>query len=172
MQMVSDATMERSTGTLRVRVGCLRRLGLALNKNPLDCDERDLYAEFCRLRERNSPPTKATGILQSCRFAAAITGSVHLNDLLTSKRCIGAAYGPQEGTTTKQRAALTLKQLIALENYIMSVDEPLERAICGQILFCVYSQSRWSDALHLRVAPRADVEAGGPGNNRGYGNGN
>ena len=45
----------------------------------------------------------------------------------------------------------------------MQCNNSLEEAICGQSLFCLYSQSRWSDCQRLSSEPKASVEAGGPG---------
>ena len=39
LQIVDDATMERSTSTLKVRIGRLRRLSASIGMSPLDCSE-------------------------------------------------------------------------------------------------------------------------------------
>ena len=49
-RMVADALMERSTSTLRVRIGALRRLEGEIGRNPLDVNEPQLYNLLCSYR--------------------------------------------------------------------------------------------------------------------------
>ena len=161
--VVSDALLERSTGTLRVRFSALRGLAKATGLNPLDCGESVLYNEFCKLREAGAAVSRAAGQLQACRLAAVVAETEYKRDILGSKRLVGAAYGPQDGVARQQKAGLTLKQLVALEKYIARADDLVEKAVAGQVLFCVYSQSRWSDAQRLLEGPSFDVDGDGPG---------
>ena len=163
ISMVGDALVERATGTLRVRVGALRRLQQAIGVNPLDCSEEVLYKELCRLRKLQVAPSRGVGYLQALRFGMVVSGSCLAGPVLTSKRLVGAAYGPWQGKALKQRSALTLRQLIALENYVTSVASMHEAAIGGHLLFCLYAQARWSDSQYLEDAPKMDVENDGPG---------
>ena len=73
--VVSDALLERSTGTLRVRFSALRGLADASGMNPLDCGENVLYNEFCKLRDNGAAISRAAGQLQACRLAAVVAGS-------------------------------------------------------------------------------------------------
>ena len=161
--MVSDALVERATGTLRVRVGSLRRLQQALGMNPLDCSESSIYKELCRLRKSSAPAGRGVGFLQALRFAVVVAGSSLAKPILTSKRVVGAAYGPMQGKERKQRAALTLRQLIALEKFVCSAPSAVDVAIGGHVLFCVYAQARWSDSQSLEDNPKLDIGGDGPG---------
>ena len=163
IRMVDDALVERSTGTLRVRIGSLRGLQRSLDMNPLACNEERLYKELCRLRDAGAPPSRATGYLQAMRFGVVVCGSSSAAGILDSKRVVGAAYGPQQGKFKVQRSALTLRQLVALEEYVSSVTSVHEAAIGGHLLFCVYAQARWGDTQHLVAAPKLDVLEDGPG---------
>ena len=162
-QVVAVSLLDRSTGTLRVRFGSLRRLSADLGVNPLDCGEAALYEHLCVLRDRGAPHSRGSGYLQACRLAAVVAGTENRHGLLTSRRLVGAAYGPHDGRVRKQRAGLTLKQLEGLESYIIRTEDMLEKAVCGQVLFCIYAQSRWGDAQRLRKEPIFDVKDGGPG---------
>ena len=163
VKMVDDALVERSTGTLRVRIGSLRVLGRTLGKNPLECTEENLYQELCRLRDVGSPHSRAVGHLQALRFGVVVCGSASASGILGSRRLVGAAYGPQQGRFKTQRSALTLRQLVALEEYVSSVASAHEAALGGHLLFCVYAQARWGDTQHLVAAPKLDVQGDGPG---------
>ena len=131
--------------------------------NPLDCGESTLYKHLCELRHSGAPHSRGSGYLQACRLASVVAGTEHKHGFVTSKRLLGAAYGPHDGKVRKQRAGMTLRQLEALERYIIRTEDMLEKAVCGQILFCVYAQARWGDAQRLRREPVFDVRDGGPG---------
>ena len=163
VKMVDDALIERSTGTLRVRIGSLRVLGRTLGMNPMECTEENLYQELCRLRDAGSPPSRAVGHLQALRFGVVVCGSSRASGILDSRRLVGAAYGPQQGRFKTQRSALTLRQLVALEEYVSSVASVQEAALGGHLLFCVYAQARWGDTQHLVATPKLDVQGDGPG---------
>ena len=161
--VVADTLLDRSTGTLKLRLGSLRRLGADLGMNPLDVEEDALYKHLCGLRSVGAAPSRGSGCLQACRLAAVLAGIEHQGALLSSRRLVGAAYGPLDGHIRKQRAGFTLRQLEALEQYIVRVDDMLKKAICGQVLFCTYAQARWGDAQRLKHEPVFDVKDGGPG---------
>ena len=158
-----DALVERSTGTLRVRISSLRVLGRALGMNPLECTEENLHKELRRLRDAGSPPSRAVGHLQALRFGVVVCGSSSASVILGSRRLVGAAYGPQQGRFKIQRSALTLRQLIAFEEYVSSVASVHEAALGGHLLFCVYAQARWGDTQHPVATPKPEVQGDGPG---------
>ena len=105
-----------------------------------------IYKELCRLRTSSAPAGWGVGFLQALRFAVVVTGSSLAKPILASKRVVGSAYGPMQGKERKHRAALTLRQLIALEKFVCSAPSVLDVAISGQVLFRVYAQARWSES--------------------------
>eukprot|EP00971_Amphidinium_carterae_P246503 4896026-Amphidinium_carterae.1 len=147
--MVRDVLLSRSTGTLRVRFRALSTLAKDINKNPLQCSEADLYAYLCKLREAKSAITKGGSILQACRLVSVLAGTNLKDEILASQRLQGAAYGPLDGTVGCPRSPFTLVQLKSLEHLVSTTEDFMNVVIGGQILFCVYSQSRWSDAMDL-----------------------
>eukprot|EP00971_Amphidinium_carterae_P061098 1208981-Amphidinium_carterae.1 len=108
--MTTHAFAERATGTLKLRVSSLK-LFVRWSGELLPLREQRCYEYMEHLRTSAAPPTRAKAFLEAACLLAAVAGSMELNNLTSSSRLRGAAYGMlNTKKMRKQRDPLTLKQ--------------------------------------------------------------
>ena len=151
----ADAFRTNATGTLTKRRGALMRFfSRAMRTNiesPFMASEQDIYAFLQTFRHGCGGPTSATHFIQALRFLHSIVVFRHmpLEDVI-SARVRGAARDMYlEKEPLQQKEQLTLPMVRALEEFCCKASD-FESVVCGQLLFCVHSAARWSDAQHIK----------------------
>eukprot|EP00435_Cladocopium_sp_Y103_P063051 s1132_g24.t1 len=148
-QILVDVFYNKAPQTLIKRVNSLNRLcsELSLRGQKFPCDEDELYVYLKREASAGAPASRMKACFEAVVFARHILGLEALQQVVTSKRCLGAASSSLQ-KNPNQAQPFTVRQLQILHEKLRSASEIWDRAMSGMLLFCIYGRSRWSDAQH------------------------
>ena len=154
-QSFADSFRSKATSTLQKRCGSLEKYFLwALNhgcESPWSASEQVIYDYVKTLREDQQGPTSARHFLEAIRFlhSVAIFRNM-LPEQVLSARVRGVAQDMfLKKRPKKQASELTVAMTADLEDFCCGA-VAYEACISGQLLFCLHSGARWSDAQRLR----------------------
>ena len=152
-QVLSDTYRAKSSATLQKRSCSLVRFARfmqAVGKNPLRPAEEDIYDFICNLRAMACGATSAQHLLEALRFLNSTAKFLCIDlESALSPRCIGAARDLYlTKRLLRQKRPLSAFQLQELEALMLTLPE-VEAVVLGQLLFCVHSCARWSDAQRI-----------------------
>eukprot|EP00435_Cladocopium_sp_Y103_P027288 s3494_g6.t1 len=109
--------------------------------------KRPFYAFLKSEAEQGAKPSRLKACFEAVVFARFVLGIEVLQQVVSSRRCLGAASHSSLGCP-RQADAFTVKQLTVLHSVLRDDEELWNKCMAGMILFCVYARSRWSDAQH------------------------
>lgn len=148
-QILVDVFFNKAPQTLLKRVNSLSRLTNALIATGLTfpCNEDQFYTFLKRESQSGAPSSRLKAIFEALVFARHVLGVASLEDVIASRRCLGAA-STSIFSSPRQATPFKVKQLLKFHEILAHHSDPWNRAMAGMILFCTYGRSRWSDAQH------------------------
>jgi hypothetical protein len=96
---------------------------------------------------KQAPPSRLKAYFEAVVFARHILGLEELQQVVVSRRCLGAASQKLQ-SCPRQADPFTVLQLKRLHEVLRDSDEVWDKAMAGMLLFCIYGRSRWADAQH------------------------
>ncbi len=111
------------------------------------CNESQCYMYFNVERANGAPPSRLKACFEAMVFARHVLGAVEFQQVIESRRCMGACGG-DISRILNQAEPLTVLQLRKLHDILANDREDWNRLFAGMCHFCVYGRSRWSDAQH------------------------
>lgn len=147
--MLVDVFFNRAPQTLMKRVNSLSRITnyLISYGRTFPCSESDVYQYFKKESSIGAPASRLKAVFEALVFARHVLGVKALEDVIDSRRCLGAA-STSVFANLRQASPFKVKQLQKLHSILSSEADPWNRVMAGMILFCTYARSRWSDAQH------------------------
>lgn len=148
-QVLVDVFFNKSPQTLLKRVNSLARLtnDLMSKEQTFPCSETDFYAFLKKESGNGALSSRLKAVFEALVFARRILGVAALEDVIASRRCLGAA-STNVLSNPRQASPFRVVQLQKLHQVLAEDLEPWNRAMAGMVLFCTYGRSRWSDAQH------------------------
>ena len=160
-QSIADAFRAKASTTLQKRSFSLqafvvRSYDLGYD-SPWRLTETQMYSVFCRLRDDGSKPSTAQHVMEALNFFNGICKFTFMTlDDVVAARTRGVARDlALRKRPISQRDPPTLKQVRALEAYMVQADRPgWQKCFVGVVLFCIHASVRWGDAQRagLRMA--------------------
>lgn len=114
------------------------------------CDEPVFYELLKREADRAAPVSRLKGYYEAITFARFVLNVEGLQDIIDSRRCLGAASSSNL-VTPHQADPFTVKQLLQIHKELETSHDVWVKNMCGALLFCIYARSRWSDAMHAET---------------------
>ena len=148
-QILVDIFFNKAPQTLAKRVNSLGRITnyMLMNGRSFPCNEDEFYNFLKSEAREHAPVSRLKAYYEAITFARHVLNVESLQDVLDSRRCLGAASS-KELTVPNQSLPFTVKQLLAIHHELEHSPEVWTRNMCGMLLFCVYARARWSDAQH------------------------
>ena len=147
LRMLRDILSRKSPATMRKRVNSFLRFVNFLQTNEIAFPgaESDFYRFLDGERLAGAPASRIQSVIQSLLFAQHVIGIQQLEQLTSSRRCLGISNF-HAGGPKRQADPFRLKDLFAFHAVLMDPGQDLwNRMMAGMILLAVYSRSRWSD---------------------------
>ena len=148
-QILVDVFFNKAPQTLMKRVNSMSKVcgQLATHGIGFPCAETEFYEFLKDEASRGAPASRLKAFYEAVVFSRHTLGVGALQELIDSRRCLGAASQTKLGCP-RQASPFTVAQLRKLHTVLREGPEPWDQAMAGMLLFCVYSRSRWSDAQH------------------------
>ena len=148
-----DVFAPKATGTLDRRAGSLALFVAWCDEHdvgsPLPVRETLAYDYIKYLGQQGAPATRADSFLQALRFSEAVLGLSGVEEVVGSARIVGAAFNCfVKKRPLRQRAPLTVAQVLALEDFVIDGHEGHDRVAAGAFLFVLFSRARFGDASY------------------------
>ncbi len=174
-EVLTDALVRRSTGTLRRRGGPVLaysrwtfRQEPGANK-PFPLREPIVYAYLRQRRAGGCAPTSPKSLLQGLRVASRILRVEGLDSLESSERLLGLVHGAILGKrpTSKSRAP-RVDEVIALETAQERAGTYADRKFANDVVALAYTRLRFGD--YMRMLGAGVVERSDDGHSAFYEN--
>eukprot|EP00435_Cladocopium_sp_Y103_P071235 s724_g37.t1 len=148
-QILVDVFFNKAPQTLLKRANSLHRVCAVLQVQGMQfpCSESQFYAFLKSESEQGAKASRLKACFEAVVFARFVLGIEILQQVVSSRRCLGAASHSGLGCP-RQADSFTVKQLTVLHSVLRDDEELWNKCMAGMILFCVYARSRWSDAQH------------------------
>ena len=115
-------------------------------KGQFPCTKREYY-DFLRAERRNGAPvSRLRGYNQAINFCLHVLGIQELQDVSTSKRCIGAGKSDSPAERC-QASPLRVSELLTLHGILQKGTSTWSSYFAGCVLLCIYSRARWGDLM-------------------------
>ena len=160
-QILVDVFYNKAPQTLIKRANSLNSLCGALRAvgSSFPCTEEEFYNFLKTEPNKQAPPSRLKAFFEAVVFARHVLGLEELQQVVVSRRCLGAASQKLK-TCPRQADPFTVLQLKKLHEILRDSDELWDKAMAGMLLFCIYGRSRWADAQHAaEMVP--DLDDGG-----------
>ena len=148
-QILVDVFFNKAPQTLMKRVNSLSRVctGVSMLGHSFPCNEEVFYQFMKAESSHGAPASRLKACFEAVVFARHVLGMESLQQLISSRRCLGAAsqQGPK---CPRQASPFTVQQLRKFHEVLRDGVELWDRAMAGMLLFCTYGRARWSDAQH------------------------
>ena len=135
-------TLIKRANSLNCLCGALRAVG-----SSFPCTEEEFYNFLKTEPNKRAPPSRLKAYFEAVVFARHILGLEELQQVVVSRRCLGAASQRLQ-SCPRQADPFTVLQLVRLHEVLRCSDEVWDKAMAGMLLFCIYGRSRWADAQH------------------------
>ena len=158
-EVLEDVFARKKNSTLQVRLSAMMmyvRWARSKGFEAFPLKEEQCYNYVDGLRRDGAPATRAT----SCRSALAFCkGTIQLEgvyDVLESARITGSSHRSyMTKRVLKQRDALTVDQVMALERVLAGREFPMQdRLFAGHCLLCIYGRLRMGDSQGIENEPQ------------------
>lgn len=148
-QILVDVFYNKAPQTLLKRANSLNSLCGALRTvgSGFPCSEEAFYNFLKTEPNKQAPPSRLKAYFEAVVFARHVLGLDELQQVVGSRRCLGAA-SQRIQSCPRQADPFTVLQLKKLHEVLRDGDELWDKAMAGMLLFCVYGRSRWADAQH------------------------
>ena len=159
-QILVDVFYNKAPQTLLKRVNSLAKLCSTLQEQGIafPCTEEQFYSFLKHETELKAPASRLKAFFESIVFSRHVLGVEPLQQIISSRRCLGAASNFALGCPN-QAEPFSVLQLQRLHEVLRDGPELWDQAMSGMILFCVYGRCRWSDSQHAEgMIPDFDVE--------------
>ena len=121
-------------------------------QNWLPLKEQQLWKYLLDLKKCNSPPTRATSLIEAIRFGKFVLQLTGADEVLQCLRLKGLASQLYlKKKPWKPANLLSISEVASLHRTLHDDTACLtDRIMCGHMLHLLYSRSRWSDLLSLK----------------------
>ena len=160
-QILVDVFYNKAPQTLIKRANSLNSLCGALRAvgSSFPCTEEEFYNFLKTEPNKQASPSRLKAFFEAVVFARHVLGLEELQQVVVSRRCLGAASQKLK-TCPRQADPFTVLQLKRLHEILRDSDELWDKAMAGMLLFCIYGRSRCADAQHAaEMVP--DLDDGG-----------
>ncbi|CAE7292334.1 unnamed protein product [Symbiodinium sp. CCMP2592] len=150
-EVLRDWLHPKAPSTLLKRVNSLLRFHKSegWSDETFPYDEGNVYKHMVAARAGGAKPAQMRALREALIFVRHVFSVEEIENVISSRRCLGAASRGARRKARRRADPLTLKNLRLLHTMLGDKSVPAwDRVFAGAALCCAYMRSRWSDFQH------------------------
>ncbi|CAE7243213.1 unnamed protein product [Symbiodinium sp. CCMP2592] len=150
-EVLRDWLHPKAPSTLLKRVNSLLRFHKSegWSDETFPYEEGNVYKHMVAARAGGAKPAQMRALREALIFVRHVFSVEEIENVISSRRCLGAASRGARRKARQRADPLTLKNLRLLHSMLGDKSVPAwDRVFAGAALCCAYMRSRWSDFQH------------------------